>query len=87
MSFIVMAAACFPSEVLKVQEQLDAVVGRSRGKIYLNSDSNSHSTSMLVPNFEDEEHLPLVTAFYQEAHRWRPIGPSGTFCNSCGPFS
>ncbi|KAJ3487189.1 hypothetical protein NLI96_g3712 [Meripilus lineatus] len=55
-SFIAMAAACFPGEQAKVQEQIDNVVGDGR-----------------LPTFEDQEDLPLVTAFMLETHRWRPV--------------
>lgn len=30
-----------------------------------------------VPTFEDEKDLPLVTAFYMEAFRWRPVSLGG----------
>ncbi|KAI0792853.1 cytochrome P450 [Abortiporus biennis] len=59
-SFVAMAAACYPQEVRKVQAQLDIVVGRDR-----------------LPTFEDMPFLPRVTAFFFEAHRWRPISIQG----------
>ncbi|EIW77879.1 cytochrome P450 [Coniophora puteana RWD-64-598 SS2] len=30
-----------------------------------------------APTFDDENSLPLVRAFVQEMHRWRPIAPTG----------
>jgi len=30
-----------------------------------------------APTFDDENSLPLVRAFVQEVHRWRPIAPTG----------
>lgn len=30
-----------------------------------------------MPTFEDEKDLPLVTAFYMEAFRWRPVSVGG----------
>ncbi|KAJ3489919.1 hypothetical protein NLI96_g1776 [Meripilus lineatus] len=55
-TFVSMAAACYPHEQAKVQAQLDSIVGRTR-----------------APNFDDQNELPLVTAFLWEAHRWRPV--------------
>jgi len=34
-STVLMAAACFPEEQAKVQAEIDAVIGRHRGSLYL----------------------------------------------------
>lgn len=76
---MIMAAACFPTQVARVQEQIDLVVRRNRGMSFLNRVFACGPMGLfrLVPRFEDEENLPLVTAFYQESQRWRPVGPAG----------
>lgn len=78
-----MAAACYPHEQAKVQAQLDSIVGRTRGKlhsmvpnIFLGNYSLKPSTA---PNFDDQNELPLVTAFLWEAHRWRPVSNGKQF--------
>lgn len=60
LSVIIFAAVCHPEEVLKVQEELDRVVGPNR-----------------MPTFSDCSELPMVTAFFSETFRWRPVSAGG----------
>ncbi|KAH7923755.1 cytochrome P450 [Leucogyrophana mollusca] len=62
----IMAAACHPEAQARVQEELDMVVGPNRGTHLFSS-----------PLFEDEESLPQLQAFIQEALRWKPVTPMG----------
>ncbi len=32
------------------------------------------------PTFEDEDHLPYITAIVKEVLRWRPVAPLGEQC-------
>ena len=71
-----MAAATHPKAQAEVQAQLDSVVGKDRGAMLPAWVLSCYSPEA-VPTFDDESVLPLVTAFYLEAYRWRPVSYGG----------
>jgi cytochrome P450 len=34
-----------------------------------------------LPTFDDEKHLPYVSALAKEVQRWHPVVPLGTHCH------
>jgi hypothetical protein len=73
-----MAAACFPDEQVKVQAELDAVIGRHQGSSIPHCSSvkfNDFYTQ--APTFADQPYLTRLHAFIAEAVRWRPVAPNG----------
>jgi hypothetical protein len=67
---MIMAAACYPEEQFKVQEQLDNLVGGHRSAFYAASVQVSLVDMESAPTFEDEAVLTRVTAFVLEVYRW-----------------
>jgi hypothetical protein len=65
-----MAAACYPDEQVKVQEQLDNLLGGHRSTFYIASVQISKGDMRAAPTFEDEAVLTRVTAFVLEVYRW-----------------
>lgn len=77
-AFVMMAAATHPEAQAAVQAQLDAVAGTDRRTSYPHLPGGMTLNMVLpVPTFDDESLLPLVTAFYLEAYRWRPVSYGG----------
>lgn len=77
-SFVIMAAAMYPEQQAKVQEQLDAVVGYDRGRsLYRFRSEHTDREHRSVPSPEDESSLSRVVAFYLESYRWRPVSWGG----------
>lgn len=72
-----MAAACFPEEQAKVHAELDAVVGKHRGKSTSYCSSIDAMISPQVPTFADQQSLPRLNALISEALRWRPSAANG----------
>ncbi|KAG2133740.1 cytochrome P450 [Suillus clintonianus] len=72
---VLMAAAHFPEEQAKVQEELDVVIGRKRGtKLYFSSQlCQLNDFPAEAPTFADKQSLPHLEAFIIEALRWRPL--------------
>ncbi|KAI6146887.1 cytochrome P450 [Pisolithus tinctorius] len=80
MSMIV-AAACHPDAQLRVQNEIDAVVGRGPRLVIL---AISYYADLIVslflfpaPNWNDADSLPQLQAFILETARWRPVIPHG----------
>jgi cytochrome P450 len=61
LNVFVSALATDPEFLIRVRAQLDAVCGDARR----------------LPRFDDQPHLPLVTACVKEILRWRPLVPAG----------
>jgi cytochrome P450 len=74
-----MAAACFPDAQVRVQEELDMVVGMDRRKLVHPplSPVSFHPPLTSVPSWSDWDALPQLHAFISEALRWRPVTPLG----------
>ena len=51
-----------PEFLVRVRKELDAVCGDAER----------------LPTFDDQVHLPLVTACVKEVMRWRPLNSAGT---------
>ncbi|KAG6828377.1 hypothetical protein H0H92_008173 [Tricholoma furcatifolium] len=61
-SVAVLAAACYPEAAKKVQEEIDAVVGRGRPP---------------CPSDYENNQMPQLHAFVLESFRWRPVTAGG----------
>ena len=61
LNVFVSALATDPEFLIRVRAQLDAVCG----------------DALRLPRFDDQPHLPLVTACVKEILRWRPLVPAG----------
>ena len=62
LNVFVSALASDPEFLSRVRAQLDAVCGDAQR----------------LPRFDDQAHLPLVTACVKEVLRWRPLVPAGS---------
>ena len=83
-----MAAACFPDAQVRVQEELDMVVGMDRRKLARPpfAPVSFHSPLTSVPDWNDWNALPQLHAFISEALRWRPVTPLGKQFESVRQF-
>jgi cytochrome P450 len=61
LNVFVSALATDPEFLIRVRAQLDTVCG----------------DALRLPRFDDQPHLPLVTACVKEVLRWRPLVPAG----------
>jgi cytochrome P450 len=83
----VVAAALHPEAQWKVQEELDAVIGRDRGTC-----TSSVVGTMLMgdgitaPTFADENDLPQLRAFILETFRWNPVVGGGGVLLALSPL-
>ncbi|KAJ3505865.1 hypothetical protein NLJ89_g7189 [Agrocybe chaxingu] len=66
-SIVVMASACYPAAQARVQDELDAVVGRERAP----------SLDLMNIGAREQEKLPQLMAFVLETFRWRPVSAGG----------
>ncbi|KIK44571.1 hypothetical protein CY34DRAFT_10981 [Suillus luteus UH-Slu-Lm8-n1] len=85
---VLMAAAHFPDEQVRVQDELDEVIGRKRGNSgffasgFFASQLCRLNYFAKAPTFADKSSLPRLEAFISEAMRWRPlIHPRGASLN------
>src|ERR1700733_11316111 len=62
LNVFVAAMATDPEFLVRVRKELDAVCGDAER----------------LPTFDDQVHLPLVTACVKEVMRWRPLNSAGT---------
>lgn len=76
-SVAVMAATCYPDAAKVVQNELDAVVGKGRGKLGYAVYAVDLIFLFLAPTFADQDSLPQTMAFVLESFRWRPVTSGG----------
>ena len=82
-----MAAACFPVAQLRVQEELDTVIGMDGRKLSSRLLNRIVSRDPpLVPDLGDWNALPQLHAFISEVLRWRPVTPLGKQFQTFGSF-
>ena len=83
-----MAAACFPDAQVRVQEELDMVVGMDKRKLTHPpfGPVSFHPPLTSVPSWNDWNALPQLHAFISEAFRWRPVTPIGKRFESVREF-
>jgi len=74
---VIMAAACYPEAQIRVQEELDMVVGRDKSKYQCFNSHELPNRVTLVPTWEDYKCLPQVRAYVLETLGWRPVTPMG----------
>lgn len=61
--FFVLAMVRHPEVALKIQAELDSVLGKAER----------------LPRVEDREHLPYVQNTLTELLRWQPVSPLGKY--------
>ncbi|KAG1733673.1 cytochrome P450 [Suillus paluster] len=73
---VVMASACYPKAQEKVQEELDVVISRDRGKSNIVIHLSEISTLLQLPHSTTTT-PPADEAFMLECLRWRPMTTLG----------